>query len=187
MDSHKPPTGILLVNLGTPDAPRTAEVRRYLRQFLSDPRVIDINPLARFLLVNLIIAPFRAAKSAAAYRQVWTDEGSPLLAHGRKLAGEVQSRLDESFPGQYVVKLAMRYGKPSTESVLREFAAQGIDRVRALPLFPQYASASVGSAVEEIYRSAGRFWNVPMIDILPVFYDNPAYINACATVATEAL
>ncbi|MDF1701348.1 MAG: ferrochelatase, partial [Planctomycetota bacterium] len=101
-------TGVLLVNLGTPDAPQAKEVRRYLREFLSDPRVIDIPAPARFALVNGIIAPFRAPKSAAAYREVWTERGSPLLFHGLDLRDALRPRLPE-----VPVELAMRYGSPS--------------------------------------------------------------------------
>lgn len=180
-------TGVLLLNLGTPEGPHTGPVRRYLRQFLSDPRVIDINPVGRYFLVNLIIVPFRAPKSAESYRKIWTEAGSPLLVHGRRLAELVQAELDTHSAGNYVVKLGMRYGEPSTESVLREFAAEGIGRIRALPLYPQYASASVGSSIEEVYRCASRVWNVPAIDMLPVFYNNPCFINSAVSVAQEAL
>ncbi len=180
-------TGILLLNLGTPDSPQTGSVRRYLRQFLSDPRVIDISSLGRFLLVNLIIAPFRSSKSAEAYRLIWTDEGSPLLFHGQRLTELVQAELDKFSADRFVVKLAMRYGNPSIDSVLREFVSEGIDRIRVLPLYPQYASASVGSTIEEVYRCASGLWNVPVIEILPVFYNHPGYIKSSVLVAKEAL
>src|SRR3954469_12737384 len=109
-----PPIGVLLVNLGTPDSPRVADVRRYLREFLSDPRVIDINPIGRWLLLNLFILPFRPAKSAKAYQSIWGERGSPLLFHSQDLAAGVARTLG---PG-YVVELAMRYGQPSIGSAL---------------------------------------------------------------------
>ena len=134
-------TGILLVNLGTPDAPETAPVRRYLRQFLSDPRVIDIHPIGRAALLHLVILPFRPAKSAAAYRKIWTPEGSPLLVHGRALLERVRERLPE-----VPVELGMRYGNPSIASAIAKLSEQRCDRLVVLPLYPHYAASSTGSA-----------------------------------------
>jgi len=174
--------GVLLVNLGTPDAPQTPEVRRYLRQFLSDPRVLDINPIGRAALLNLIILPLRPRKSAEAYREVWTEEGSPLLVHGKALAAGVQERLPE-----VEVVLAMRYGNPSIEAGLKELASRGCDEVVMMPLFPQYASSSTGSAVEEVYRQAGKLWNTPFVRVVPPFYDAPQFVEAFAAVARPVL
>jgi len=174
--------GVLLVNLGTPDAPQTPEVRRYLRQFLSDPRVLDINPIGRAALLNLIILPLRPRKSAEAYREVWTEEGSPLLVHGKALAAGVQERLPEA-----EVVLAMRYGNPSIEAGLKELASRGCDEVVMMPLFPQYASSSTGSAVEEVYRQAGKLWNTPFVRVVPPFYDAPQFVEAFAAVARPVL
>lgn len=179
--------GVLLVNLGTPDAPETGPVRRYLRQFLSDPRVLDISPLGRFLLLNLIILPRRPKESAEAYRSIWTKEGSPILIHGRELTRLTQEELDRESPGRFLVKLGMRYGEPSIERVLAEFAAEGVDRIRVLPLFPQYASATVGSAMEEVYRVANKYWNMPTIEALPPFYDHPGYLESFAVVTRESV
>lgn len=175
-------TGILLVNLGTPDAPEAGPVRRYLREFLSDPRVIDINPVARWLLLNLIILPTRPAKSAAAYREVWTEAGSPLLVHGQALTEALRARIDE-----HPIELAMRYGNPSIASGLERLRAQGCDRIVAFPLFPHYASSSTGSAVEKIYAEAGKLWNTPYVTIVPAFYDHPAFIEAFAAVGRPVL
>jgi len=169
-----PKTGLLLVNLGTPDAPRTAEVRTYLREFLSDPRVIDIPAVARQLLLNAVILPTRPAKSAAAYREVWTDRGSPLLVYGLDLQERLRDRLGPATP----VALGMRYGNPSIASALAELSAQSADRIVLLPLFPQYSSAAYGSAVEKVFDEAGKGWNVPAIDVVPPFYDHPGYIDA---------
>ena len=115
------PTGVLLINLGTPTAPETGPVRAYLREFLSDPRVIDIHPVRRWLLLNLIILPTRPAKSAAAYRKVWTPEGSPLLVHGRALAEKVQAVLGDTF----AVELGMRYSDPSLPTALAALRDRG--------------------------------------------------------------
>jgi ferrochelatase len=179
--SHGRP-GVLLVNLGTPDAPRTPEVRRYLRQFLSDPRVLDINPIGRAALLNLIILPLRPRKSAEAYREVWTEEGSPLLVHGKALRDGVQERLPEA-----EVVLAMRYGNPSIESGLARLADAGCDEVVVLPLFPQYASSSTGSAVEAVYHEAGKLWNTPFVRIAPPFYDDPEFVRSFEAVARPVL
>lgn len=167
-------TGLLLINLGTPDAPTTAAVRRYLRQFLSDPRVLDINAVGRAALLYLIILPFRPAKSAAAYRKVWTDAGSPLLVHSQELAAAVRARLGANWQ----VELAMRYGAPSVESALDRLAA--CDRIVVLPLYPQYASSSTGSSVEEVLRLAARRWVTPSLSLVEAFYDDDGFIGAFA-------
>ncbi len=176
------PTGILLVNLGTPDAPESGPVRRYLREFLTDPRVIDIPAPLRYGLVNGIIAPFRAPKSAAAYREVWTDRGSPLLMHGRDLASAIDERFDHAH-----VRLAMRYGNPSIASGLAELKSLGCDRLVVVPLYPHYASSSTGSTLEKVYAEAGKLWNAPFIDALEPFYDHPAYIEAFRAVGQPVL
>ena len=170
------------MNLGTPDAPATPAVRRYLRQFLSDPRVLDIHPAGRAALLNLVILPTRPAKSAAAYREVWTEQGSPLLVHGKALAAGLAAEL----PGTEVV-LAMRYGNPSIAAGLAVLAERGVDEVVVFPLFPQYASSSTGSAVEEVYREAGKLWNTPFLQVVPPFYDDPAFIDAFAAVTRPIL
>lgn len=180
IDSTK--TGVLVVNLGTPDAPTTSAVRRYLREFLSDPRVLDINPIGRWLLVNLIIAPFRSPKSAEAYGEVWTPEGSPLLVFGDALVAQMQAAMPD-----VPIRLAMRYQNPSIEAGLEALHAEGCDRIVVFPLFPQYASSSTGSALEEIYRVAGSKWNTPWINVVPPYYDEPAFIEAMATIGREAL
>src|SRR5262249_20979481 len=136
--------GLLLVNLGTPDAPTPAAVRRYLREFLSDPRVLDIHPIARAALLNLIILPTRPRKSAAAYKQVWTERGSPLLFHSQDLAQAVAQRLGSD----WVVRLGMRYGAPSLRSALTALREAGVARIVVLPLYPQYSAASTGSSIE---------------------------------------
>ena len=169
-------TGLLLVNLGTTAAPESGAVRRYLRQFLSDPRVLDINPVGRAALLNLIILPFRPAKSAAAYRKIWTERGSPLLFHSLDLVDEVRARLG----GEWSVELAMRYGEPSISGALVKLRDRGIDRVVVLPLYPQYSSASTGSTVEELFRVAGKLWVTPSLSLVEPFYDDPGFIGAFA-------
>lgn len=174
--------GVLLVNLGTPDAPRPPEVRRYLREFLSDPRVVDLNPVARWLLLELVILPVRPARSAEAYAKVWGEDGSPLLANGKALRERVAERLAE-----IPVALAMRYGSPSIGAGLDQLHAEGCDHLVVLPLYPQYASSSTGSSVEAVYREAGRRWNTPFITVVPPFFDDLRFVEAFAQVTQPVL
>lgn len=175
--------GVLLINLGTPVAPETGAVRDYLAEFLSDPRVLDLPGLARAILVHLVIVPFRAPKSAAAYRKIWKPEGSPLLTHSQQLASQVSARLGPSVP----VEVAMRYGRPSIASALWRLKQQGVDRVVVLPLYPQYAASSTGSAIEEVYRVVGSWWNVPAVQVVGPFYDHPGFVRAFSEVARGTL
>src|SRR6185312_2763647 len=140
-------TGILLVNLGTPDSPSTADVRKYLKEFLNDRRVIDIPAFRRKLLVNGIIAPFRAPKSAAQYKEVWTKEGSPLLIYGERLKAKLQKAMGDD----YVVELAMRYQNPSIESVIGKLLHEKpVQKLVVVPLYPHYASSSTGSSIDKV-------------------------------------
>lgn len=175
--------GVLLVNLGTPNSPQTPDVRTYLREFLSDPRVVDINPVGRWLLLNMIILPFRPAKSAHAYQKIWTDRGSPLLFHGQDLAAGVQETLGEGFK----VELAMRYGHPSIPEALQRLVDADIEQIIFVPLFPQYSSAATGSAIEKVYDVASGMWNVPSISTVPAYYAHPDFIESFAAVTRPHL
>ena len=176
-------TGVLLINLGTPDSPSTKDVRKYLTQFLNDPRVIDIHPVARFLLVNGIIVPFRASKSAKLYQHIWTKEGSPLLTNSTKMKTLLQKELNENF----IVELGMRYQKPSIESALNKLREQQVDKIIIIPLYPQYASSSTGSSVEEALRIIGKWEVTPSVQLISKFYDNVHFIDACVEVAKKYL
>jgi ferrochelatase len=151
------PTGILIINLGTPDEPSRSAVYRYLKQFLLDPRVIDINPIARNLLVRGLIVPFRSGQSAKLYKELWTEKGSPLKYHGVSLAAQVQALLGSA----YVVELAMRYQSPSIESAIQKLMQAKVSKIKVFPLFPQYASASTGSAHEEVMRVVSGLQIIP--------------------------
>lgn len=175
-------TGILLANLGTPDSYETSDVRRYLRQFLMDGRVIDIPWFPRFLLVNGIIAPFRAPKSAAVYKKVWLPGGSPLKVYGLSLAEKVQGFLGPDF----LVKLGMRYQNPSMESALEEFRKAGIKNIQIIPLFPQYASATSGSVVEEAGRIFSAWQCIPEFRITGPFYNEGFFLDPIAAMLKEA-
>ena len=174
-------TGVLLINLGTPDSPSTGDVRKYLREFLMDPKVIDINPVARWMLINLIIAPTRAPKSAKLYQSIWTKEGSPLLIHGNKLAEKLQAKLGDDMP----VVLGMRYQSPSMKKALLELLDQKVDRIIALPLYPQYSSAATGSTIDELNALKKQIKNLPEIKVIDRFHHLPEYIEAMAEIASE--
>lgn len=167
-------TGVLLINLGTPDSPSVGNVRSYLSQFLNDPRVIDIPWLSRKMLVNLIIVPFRAPKSAAVYKKLWTDKGSPLLYYSE----EAQRLLQQSLGGGYGVHLAMRYKNPSIPAVLEEMRKKNYNDIVVVTMFPQYASASTGSAVQEVMDVVRNWWVIPEIRFVSQYYDHPTYIDA---------
>ncbi len=176
-------TGVLLVNLGTPAAPEPAAVRRYLAEFLSDPRVLDIAAPARWLLLRAVILPFRPRRSAEAYAKIWGPEGSPLLTHGRALQEAVGSTLGSGF----VVELGMRYGEPRISEALGRLVAADVARIVALPLFPQYASSSGGSAAQAVIGAAAGLWNVPEIAVLGEFHDDPGFLEAWEAVAAPSL
>jgi ferrochelatase len=167
-------TGVLLINLGTPDSPSVSDVRSYLSQFLNDPRVIDIPWLARKILVNLVIVPFRAPKSARIYQKLWTTNGSPLLLHSIRAKELLQKELGEA----YEVHLAMRYKNPSIPNVLEKMREANYKKIIVLPMFPQYASASTGSALDEVMRVIKSWWVIPEMHFISQFYDHPDYIEA---------
>lgn len=176
-------TGVLLVNLGTPNSTSVSDVRTYLRQFLMDGRVIDIPFLSRWFLVNGIIAPFRAPKSAAVYRKVWLKDGSPLKVYGQALERGVQ----KSLGGTFVVKLAMRYQNPSIQSGIQELLKQEVGQIIVLPLFPQYASASSGSVYEEVMKIISAEQNIPGVAIAGTFFDADFFIQPLVNQLQEAL
>ena len=166
-------TGVLLVNLGTPDSPSVSDVRKYLREFLMDERVIDIPYLNRWLLVNLIIAQFRAPKSARIYQQVWQPEGSPLKVYGLSNEAELQKALGND----YVVRLAMRYQNPSIPAVLEEFERLNLKKIRVIPFFPQYASATTGSVHQKVFETVSSWQTIPEIHFAGPFYQHPLLLE----------
>ena len=176
-------TGVLLVQLGTPRSPTPRDVRAYLREFLGDPRVLDLPALGRWLLLNLVILPFRPRRSAEAYAQIWLAEGSPLLLHSRRLASGVAAELGP----EYVVRLAMRYGEPSLEQALAELRDADVARVRVVPLFPQYAASTNGSVQQRVMELAGSEWYVPALEFVPDFPTHPGFVEAAADVARQRM
>ena len=167
--------GVLLVNLGTPDSPATPDVRRYLNEFLTDGRVIDMPAAVRYPLFQGLIVPLRAPKSAKIYQQLWDAErGSPLLFHGLDLREKVQAALG---PG-YLVAFGMRYQNPSIEKALNELRDAAVERIVVLPLFPQYASASTGSVQERVMDLVKDWWIVPSINFISQFATDPGFIDS---------
>lgn len=177
-------TGVLLVNLGTPDRPDVPAVRRYLAEFLSDDRVLDMNPVSKSLLLYGIILPFRPKKSAAAYQKVWDAErGSPLLFHSQDLTAKLQDALGSD----YEVRLAMRYGQPDLPSAIDALEAAGCGRLVVVPLYPQYASSSTGSTLERVYELIRGRPVPPAVSVVPDFYDHPGFVEPAADIARPLL
>jgi ferrochelatase len=177
------PIGVLLLNLGTPASPRVGDVRRYLREFLLDPRVIDVPAPLRWLIVHGAILPFRPRRSAHAYAKIWSARGSPLLEHCLGLAAALAAELGAG----HAVELGMRYGEPTIDAALERLAARGAHPIVVAPLYPQFAASSSGSALERTYQLAARRWNTPSLRVVPAFYSDAQYVAALAESARELL
>ncbi|MGZ8252354.1 MAG: ferrochelatase [Methylophilaceae bacterium] len=182
---YQPKVGILLANLGTPDAPEAPALRRYLKQFLSDRRVVEIPRAIWWLILNGVILNIRPKKSAEKYAQVWTKEGSPLLAHARKQAQLLQGFLSQRIASPFAVELGMSYGNPSMASAIEKLVAQQCDRILVFPLYPQYAASSTASALDAVWRVLLNTRNVPAIRTIRHYHDHPAYIEALANSVRE--
>lgn len=173
-------TGVLILNLGTPDAPTPGAVGRYLREFLGDGRVIDIPYIPRKILVNGIIAPTRKFKSSAEYKKVWTEKGSPLLLYTEELLEKLKAR----FEGEDVtVEMAMRYQSPSMDDVLAKMQKANYDKLVIVPLYPQYASATTGSTIQKAMEIISKWYVIPEVSMVSQFYDDPRYIDTIVEVA----
>ena len=173
-------TGILLINLGTPAAPTATAVRPYLREFLSDPRVVEISRPLWWLILNGIVLPTRPRKSAAKYALIWTKEGSPLAVHTAKQATLLKGYLGERIKTPHAVAWAMRYGQPSVEKAMLGLREQGCDRILILPLYPQYAASTTASAFDAVFNTVKRMRNAPALRFVKHYHDHPAYIAALA-------
>lgn len=178
-------TGILLVNLGTPQAPTAAAVRPYLRQFLSDPRVVEISRPLWWLILNLFVLPTRPRKSAEKYALIWTKEGSPLAVHTARQATLLKGYLGERIKTPHAVAWAMRYGQPSVETTLHDLRAQGCDRILVLPLYPQYAGSTTASTFDAVFDAVKRMRNAPALRLVKHYHDHSAYIAALAKSVNE--
>ena len=166
---------VLCINIGTPSSDSTSSVRAYLKEFLSDPRVLDIPFLSRQLLLQFLILPFRSPKSAKAYQSIWTKKGSPLLVESENFS----RALGLSLGSNYCVRVAMRYGKPSLKEALKE-ASKAQEELIVFPLFPQYASSSTGSALDQVYGFLAKEHNVPPVKVIGSFYKERGFIDSLA-------
>jgi ferrochelatase len=172
--------GVLLVNLGTPEAPTPPAVRRYLREFLWDPRVVEIPRPLWWVILHGVILWTRPSKSARAYRAIWTDKGSPLLVFSMNLARAVRSEVAARTGRETIVEVAMRYGKPTIREKLEELKSAGADKLLILPLYPQYSSPSTGTVFDAV-ASALKGWRyIPEIGFVNEYHDHPGYIRAVA-------
>ncbi len=167
-------TAVILINLGTPDGPDKNKVRKFLSKFLNDYRVIDLPYLARLILVNLIIVPFRASKSSKMYKKVWTENGSPIIYHGTNLVNKLNEEKSETTK----FFLTMRFGEPSLVKTLENIRMQHFSKIVFVPLFPQYASSTSGSVIEYFLQIVQKWSEIPNIQIVNEFYNHPAFINS---------
>lgn len=181
--THKQPDriGVLITNLGTPDAPTTPALRRYLREFLSDPRVVEVPRLLWWLILNGVILRIRPKRSAAAYKTVWTERGSPLLFHTQDQQAALQAKLAERYGEDVVVAYAMRYGNPSLASGLQQLFDAGARKLVVLPLYPQYSAATSGSTFDALSADFMKRRWLPDVRFVSHYHDHPAYISAMAT------
>lgn len=169
--------GVLLVNLGSPSSPATRDVRRFLREFLSDRRVVNLPALLWWLILNLFILPIRPAKSAHAYRAIWTDKGSPLIAFTQALTSKLNLRFGND---QLVFDCAMRYGKPLLKEKLQNFNQQGFDEIVVLPIYPQYSTTTTASIFDVVSAEFTNWKNPPSLRFISHYFQSPAYIDAIA-------
>lgn len=184
--------GVLVAQLGTPQAPTARALRPYLRQFLSDPRVIDLHPLKWYPILYLLVLTRRPARSAALYANIWTDEGSPLMVHSQAQTRGLQERLGAA----YRVVLGMRYGEPSIARAVQSLEREGVERILVFPMYPQFSCATTGSIYDAVARAAwgrrcpwffDRKRQMPALRFVPPYADHPAYINALKQSVAEAV
>ncbi len=172
--------GILVSNLGTPEAPTKQALKPYLKQFLSDPRVVEVPKLIWWCILNLIILQIRPKRSAAAYATVWTEDGSPLLTHTKNQASALQAKFDAHSPGKYIVGYAMRYGQPSVENAMNQLLEQGARKVVVLPLYPQYCASTSGSTFDALANDFTKRRWLPDLRFISHYHDDARYISCLA-------
>lgn len=169
--------GVLLINLGTPEKPDAKHVRPYLKEFLSDTRVVEIPKVIWWFILNLIILPFRSKRSAHAYQSIWQKDGSPLFVYSKRLVDKIADKFDSN---KVVVKLAMRYGQPSVDSQITELQALGATKLLVLPMYPQYSATTSASTFDAVARSLMNKRRIPELRFINNYHDNELYINALA-------
>jgi protoporphyrin/coproporphyrin ferrochelatase len=172
--------GVLIVNLGTPDSPSYFAVQRYLREFLSDRRVIDTPRFIWLPLLYGVVLPFRPLKTARNYRKIWMAEGSPLAVYSTRLAAKIGALLRAGGNGEVCIELAMTYGNPGISQAIQRFSEQGVERLLVLPLYPQYCSATTGSVVDGVTRALRRWRKLPQIRVVNDYHDDAGYIEGLA-------
>lgn len=180
-------TGIILLQLGTPSAPTTAAVRSYLREFLSDRRVVDLPRAQWWPILYLAVLTRRPPKSAHLYQQVWTPQGSPLLVTTRAQADGLETKLAAAGGERIPVVVGMRYGQPSIRAAVGKLVTNGVDRILAFPMYPQYAGATTGSSLERLYQELTRYRVVPSVRVVPPYFADPAYIDALVAVTRASI
>ena len=178
-------TGILLVNLGTPEEPDSAAVRRFLKQFLSDPRVIEYPRWLWWLILNGIILRIRPSRSAEAYQKIWTDQGSPLMIYSEALAAGISRELESRLPGTTHLELAMSYGEPSIDGAIDALLSKGASRLLVLPMYPQYSGTTTASVFDAVARKLQRLRWIPELRFINQYHDEPGYIAALASSIRE--
>ena len=183
-NGQKKKTAVLLTNLGTPNAPTASALRIYLREFLSDPRVVEIPRLVWMIILHGIILRVRPKKSAKLYQSIWTDAGSPLMVISEKITAKVAKRVNRH-EDDMVVDLAMRYGEPSIPKALNDFQKQGVDNIVVLPLYPQYAGPTTGSTFDAVVNEIKTWRWIPSLHFVSGYYDHPLYITALANSINE--
>lgn len=183
--ADNPRMGVLLANLGTPDAPTAPALRKYLAEFLADPRIVEIPRLLWRILLHGLVLRLRPAKSAALYEKIWTEQGSPLLVYAQAQTAGVTKRLQQRLDAPVAVDLAMRYGTPSTPDALRRLREQGTERLLVLPLYPQYSGATTGSTFDAIANEFKRWRWVPEFRFVGQYHDHVGYINCLAASIRE--
>ena len=179
--------GVLIVNLGTPDAPTYFAVQRYLREFLSDRRVIETSRLIWLPLLYGVVLPFRPLRTARNYRKIWMPEGSPLAVYSRRLSAKIEALLRPGFEDRLRVQLAMSYGNPSIGSVVQSFAEQDVAKLIVLPLYPQYCSSTTGSVFDGTQHALQRWRRLPEIRFINDYHDDAGYIDALTAQNPPAL
>lgn len=175
-----PRVGILITNLGTPDAPEAGSVRRYLKQFLSDPRIVEFPRLLWWLVLHGVILNIRPKRSAANYRKIWTEQGSPLLLHTRELTSGLEAELLRRLGSGHIVDFAMRYGSPSIEQTLQSQLERGVNKLLVLPLYPQYSCSTTGSTFDAVAADFRQRRMLPELRFLNSYHNHPAFILALA-------
>lgn len=179
--------GVLLTNLGSPAEPTTTAVRNYLREFLSDPRVVEIPRVIWMLILHGIVLRFRPKKSAKLYQSVWTEQGAPLLVISQAQQQKVATQIQQQFGDDVIVDIAMRYGEPSISNVLQKFQQQGVDKLVVLPLYPQYAGPTTASTFDAVSKELQQWRYVPSLHFINSYHENALYIEALANSVSEHL